>query len=265
MTPTAEPDYALLDRAGAASIFFPRTDARPAPPGAIDLRIDVEPGVEVAARFYAHDPAHPTILYFHGNGEVAADHDDIAPLYSEIGVNLFVAEFRGYGQSSGEPSLASLVGDAATIVESFHATLDAQGFADRRFIMGRSLGSHPALEIAAHAADRFRGLIIESGAANIQRLMSRLGLAETEEGAALVAHHESKIRGIRLPALLIHGERDDLVPVSQAADLYDWLSETERELLIIPNAGHNDLLWVGRQQYFAAIRELVESGVHPAT
>ena len=86
--------------------------------------------------------------------------------------NLFVTEFRGYGRSAGRPSVAHLVSDARPLAERFHATLDEQGFDERRFVMGRSLGSQPALEIAARAGDRFRGLIIESGAASIRRLLA---------------------------------------------------------------------------------------------
>ena len=66
----------------------------------------------MGARFYASERSRPTLLYFHGNGEIASDHDDIAPLDHEIGLNLFVAEFRGYGSSGGRPSVAGLIADA---------------------------------------------------------------------------------------------------------------------------------------------------------
>ena len=252
------PDYALLDRSGGGSVFYPRADSFPPPAGASDHLIEVEPGIAVAARFYTSDPSLPTVLYFHGNGEVASDHDDIAPLYHEAGLNLFVAEFRGYGKSGGRPSLAGVIADCRPIVESFHATLDQQGFDARRFVMGRSLGTHCALEIAAHDADRLRGLIVESGAANIRRMLGRLGLDGTSEGEALADLHEAKVRSIRLPALLLHGELDELVPVAQSAVLYDLLSETDRELVVIPGAGHNDILWRGLDQYFEAIGSLVQ-------
>ena len=139
------PDYALLDRSGGGSVFYPRGDSFPPPAGASDHLIEVEPGIAVAARFYTSDPSLPTVPYFHRDGEVASDHDDIAPLYHEAGVNLFVAEFRGYGKSGGRPSLAGVIADCRPIVESFHATLDQQGFDARRFVMGRSLGTHAAL------------------------------------------------------------------------------------------------------------------------
>lgn len=254
----AESPYALLDRAGAASIFFPRSDQRPPPPGARDLSIEVDAGIEVAARFYVQDAANPTVLYFHGNGEVAADHDDIAPLYHTIGLNLFVAEFRGYGQSNGQPSYEALVEDAHPVVDFFHAMLDQEGFDARRYIMGRSLGSQPALEVASRAAAHFQGLIIESGAGLIGRMLQRLGLDLSGEAAALADHHESKIRAISLPVLLIHGERDELVPIRAAIELDELLAETERELVVIPDAGHNDLLWRGQAQYFGAIAKFVE-------
>lgn len=252
------PDYALLDREGAAAtMFYPRPDRVPPPPGATDHAIEVEPGVTVGARFYITDPSRPSVLYFHGNGEIASDHDGIAPLYAAIGLNLFVAEFRGYGRSTGQPSAAALVADAHPVATYFHHALDEQRFAEPRFIMGRSLGAHPALELAATASMRFRGLIIESGAGDLRRMLDRLGLLDTELGIQLAVAHEAKVRSIRLPTLLIHGEWDELVPLAAAEALSGLLSAAPHNLTLIPGAGHNDLLWAGREQYFEAIAELV--------
>lgn len=259
MTGPTALDYGLLDRAGAARfIFYPRRDDNQPPPGAVDIDIAVEPDISVGARLYTAAPALPTILYFHGNGEVVSDHDGIAPLYQEIGCNLFVVDYRGYGRSGGAPSFATLVADAHAAAARFHAVLDERGFSGRRYLMGRSLGSHPALELAARLPERFSGLVIESGAANLRRLVEFIGASATAGDArALVKAHEAKIRAIRLPTLIIHGERDELIPVDHAAALYDLLEGTGRDLLIIPGAGHNDILWLGREQYFAAIQRFV--------
>lgn len=259
MTGGTWPDYGLLDRAGIGSIvFYPRRDHTPPPDGAVDLDIAAEPGVNLSARLYAADRAFPTILYFHGNGEVVSDHDGIAPLYHAAGCNLFVVDYRGYGRSGGRPTFAALVADAHAAAARFHAELDARGFTGARFVMGRSLGSHPALELAAHRPERLRGLIIESGAANLRRLAQFAGAnLPSVDVEALVEAHEAKIRSIRLPVLIIHGERDELIPVEHAAALYDLLENTERDLLIIPGAGHNDILWVGQRAYLAAIQRFV--------
>lgn len=254
--PMDTPDYSLLDRAGVGgAMFYPRPNDAPPPPGASDHAIPAAPDVEIGARFYLAAPAFPTVLYFHGNGEVAGDHDGIAPLYHAIGLNLFVAEFRGYGESTGTPSFASLVADAHPVASFFHATLDAAGCAPVRFVMGRSLGAHPALELAANAAERFAGVIIESGAGGLRRMLGRVGLLETELGGALAAAHEAKIASIGLPALLLHGEYDERVPLSTAEALHASLVATTSRLEVIPGAGHNDIIWVGREQYFAAIAE----------
>jgi uncharacterized protein len=253
-------DYGLLDRSGAATLaFYPRAEFGRPPGRATDYTFDVEPGVVLGARLYVAGRDRPTILYFHGNGEVASDHDGLAPHYFESGVNLFVFEFRGYGTSSGRPTSATLVSDARVAAAHFHATLDQLQFDVSRFVMGRSLGAHSALEVASNVASRFRGLIIESGAGDVRRFLARLGVdTAVGPGAALTDAHDAKIRGITLPTLIIHGERDELVPVARAAELYDTLQVADRQLVLIPDAGHNDLTWVGSEQYFTAIAEFVK-------
>lgn len=261
MADATDPDYGLLDRIGAGSMaFFPRPDPGPPPEGATDHRIEVAPGVEAAARFYRLGAEHPTLLYFHGNGEVVGDHDRFVHLFHEHGLNLFVAEYRGYGKSGGAPSMEALAADARPIAARFHALLDEEGYGPRRFAMGRSMGASPALEIAARAPDRFLGVVIESGAAGVRGMLERFGLAGREEALRLIAAHEAKIRSIRLPTMQLHGELDDLVPMSSAAELYGLLEDAPaRELVIIPSGNHNTILWVGREPYMAALRRFVDA------
>ncbi|HET7738480.1 MAG TPA: alpha/beta hydrolase [Tepidiformaceae bacterium] len=251
------PDYGLLDRAGFAQVaFYPRPDHRPPPPGASDIAFEVAPGVQLAARMYAAGAHLPTILYFHGNGEVASDHDDVAPLYRQSGLNLLVVEFRGYGESTGQPTFATLVDDANMVAGLAVDYLSGRAFNGPRFLMGRSMGAHSVLEIAANAADGFRGLILESGAGNARRWFERLPV-DPDAAAQLVSAHEAKIRSIRLPTLLIHGAVDELIPLELALEMQQMLAPVDPELLIIPGAGHNDILWVGHREYFAAISRFV--------
>ncbi len=260
-------DYAILDEAGApANMFFPRDDLWPVSNGARDEQFEVAPGIMIGARFFGSDPAWPTLLFFHGNGEIASDYDDISSIYEDRGINLLVAEFRGYGTSGGVPTVASLVGDADIVARAFHAFLDAEGYTGPRWIMGRSLGAHAAVEVAAQAAAGFTGLIIESGATNVRRSLERYGLLDTERGGLLARAHEAKIGSITMPTLIIHGQYDDLVPISAAHELFDLLtSSTPRKLVTIPEAGHNDLLFLGEQLYFDSIREFLDLPVGPLT
>ncbi|MEM7288579.1 MAG: alpha/beta hydrolase [Actinomycetota bacterium] len=253
----AGPDYSLLDRGGAsAQIFFPRPDPSPTPAGASDHVIDVGEGVTIAARRYEIDPAGPTIVYFHGNGEVAGDHDGIAPLHHSIGANLFVIEFRGYGKSTGVPSMEHLVADGAACGRRALELLDADGFDGPRLVMGRSLGANPALEVAANVPG-YRGLILESGAGNVRRFLSRFGLAGDAGLERLVADHEAKLATIALPTLIIHGLADDLVPVDNALATAELLTASAVTTELIDGAGHNDLLFVDARRYIEAIARLV--------
>ncbi len=250
-----DPDYALLDRRGLAQgLFYPRRDVSGPPQGATDHRVDVGDGVQVACRFYASDRSRPSLLFFHGNGEIASDYDTIAPAYHEIGANLFVADYRGYGASDGTPSFASLISDAHPVQDRFHALLDEEGFSSKRFVMGRSLGGLPAAELAATNHQRLAGLIIESSAPSLTRIRQRAGIDESDsEIARLVDAHAVRLAPIRLPVLHIHGEWDEIVPLQQGIAFYEELTTDAKQLVIIPGAGHNDIGWVGRELYFEAL------------
>ena len=250
------PDYGVLDRAGAAqSAFYPRRGGSAPPPFASDHLFEVAPGIQLGARFYVSGQELPTIIYFHGNGEVASDHDDVAQMYFRSGTNLMVVEFRGYGTSNGQPNFETLVTDSRVAVRLAHAMLDELGFSKARFVMGRSMGAHSALEIAANAPDGLRGMILESGAGNLRRWIERIGGGD--EGIRLAEAHEAKIRSIRLPTLMIHGERDELIPLDRAREVFEMLDPADRTLLVIPGAGHNDIVWLGAREYFAAIKDFV--------
>ncbi len=226
--------------------------------GATDHVVEVADGVAIAARRYETDRHGPTIVYFHGNGEVIGDHDGIAPLYGSIGANLFVCEFRGYGKSTGTPSMEHLVADGAVCGRRALDLLDADGFDGPRVVMGRSLGANPALEIAARVAG-YRGLILESGAGNIRRFVTRFGLGVTPELEQLVADHEAKLATIVLPTLIIHGLADELIPVANAVATADLLSGSDVTMELVEGAGHNDLLFVDARRYIASIARLIDA------
>jgi pimeloyl-ACP methyl ester carboxylesterase len=254
-----DPDYSLLDQGGvSAQIFFPRPDRSPTPAGASDHVVEVADGVSITARRYEIDADGPTIVYFHGNGEVVGDHDGIAPLYHSIGANLFVFEFRGYGRSTGSPTIEHLVSDGGMCGERALELLDADGFDGPRFVMGRSLGANAALEVAARVPG-YRGLILESGAGNVGRFVGRLGLQASAELDRLVAAHGAKLATITMPTLIIHGLSDDLVPVENALATAEFLTASEVTTELLEGAGHNDLLLVDPGRYIDSIARLIDN------
>ncbi|HOV42433.1 MAG TPA: alpha/beta hydrolase, partial [Syntrophothermus lipocalidus] len=67
----------------------------------------------------------------------------------------------------------------------------------------------------------------------------------------------SMIREIRLPALIIHGQLDTLVPISEAKLLFEQLGSLQKKIEVIPYADHNNIIYVGLQSYFKAIYDFV--------
>ena len=252
-------DYSLLDDPTILQfVFYPRGDWTPPPPEATDHLVPVEEGISIFCRFYPVSRSAPSILYFHGNGEVVCDHDWIAPLYSRIGVNLFVADYRGYGRSGGQPTFSSTAADARVILRYFLDTLESNGYTGPIFVMGRSLGSLSAVELASNYPEEMKGLILESGFADLGRVMRYLGLPLSIPSLDNFGRAGlERIRRIRMPVLIIHGEYDMLIPHSEATTFYENVGSKDKRLLTIPKADHNDIILVGMEQYFEAIREFV--------
>lgn len=259
-----EGNLSFLEAKEFGLLFFPRRDPNPRPgvPEVTDHLVEVEPGVQVGCRFYVAGPDCPSLLYFHGNVEIVGDHDWLAPLYTRRGINLFVADYRGYGFSGGEPSFSAMIRDAHPILESFEQVLAQRGYCQEAFVMGRSLGSIPALELAFHYQDQLQGLIVESGSANtFPRLARFVGLRVEEEVLEKMRaiSNKAKISSVRIPTLIIHAEQDEIVPLEEGMELYASSGAQNKKLLVIPRAGHNDLMVVGQKTYFETIEGFVKS------
>lgn len=260
----------VLDRPDVLGVLFhPRRDVAVPRLGAgvHTVRIPVDGDVHVGGKVFAARAGAPVILYFHGNGEIASDYEAIAPFYTRLGIGLFVVDFRGYGTSDGAPTATALLDDAWTCYERARDVLAGRGVeASEMFLMGRSLGSAAALEIADRAGDAISGLILESGFAYTFPLIERIGFLKIEDADEDRDGFGNlqKIARVEVPTLVIHGERDWIIPVTDGQALYDASPAADKTLVTIPGAGHNDLMLVGRKPYFDAIAKMCSAAQPPA-
>ncbi|MEL6307815.1 MAG: alpha/beta fold hydrolase [Chloroflexota bacterium] len=220
--------------------------------------------IALGYRLHVHHSSAPLLLYFHGNGEIATDYDGAAPFYHACGVSLMIVDYRGYGWSTGTPLASKMLPDAQVILDKLDSVLGEQGIVPGRplFVMGRSLGSAPAIYLALKNPDRLRGLIIESGYADAPSLFRRLGIPIPDDLAdddSLPINNGEKMRRVSTPTLVIHGERDVLIPVSHGKTLHENASNADKSLVIIPNAGHNNVGFTDIQKYFDAIKRFVDA------
>jgi fermentation-respiration switch protein FrsA (DUF1100 family) len=262
--------YDVLDRPEVTSVlFYPRRDVgvpRLAS-GVHSVRVMVADGIHLGGKIFAATAGAPWILYFHGNGEIASDYDTIAPFYTRLGMTLFVVDYRGYGMSEGMPTATALVDDAWAAFQCAPEIFEERGIeVGDAYVMGRSLGSAAALEIVDRAKDGVAGLILESGFAYTFPLIERIGFLQLADA---YEHKDGfgnldKVARAALPTLIIHGERDWIIPIADADALYEASASAKKTLVRIAGAGHNDLMMVGRQTYFKAIADFCGTASKPA-
>ena len=210
--------------------------------------------------YHLHDPHALTVVHFHGNGETVADYlGEFAEQFDRMGVNLLLAEYRGYGMSNGKPALASMLQDVGRIVS-------AAGVPQEKLIFfGRSLGSLYAI----HGIKLFpqaAGLIIESGIADpLERLLLRVtpqelgvSLEELQAEVLRLMDNQGKLARYGGKTLVMHTRNDGLVDVSHGERIYAWAGG-EKELKIFERGDHNSILQVNEREYFALVDRFIGS------
>ena len=257
MNADTTPAIAVLDRPEVLRYLF---HPRPEPPGtyhgtAQDLMIPVAPEASVGARFHVQAADNPNLLFFHGNGEIVADYDELGPIYNARGINLLAVDYRGYGRSSGHPSVAALLADSHAVFDFTRSWLAANGYTGPLILMGRSLGSAAVLELAAARQDGIDGLIVESGFALAAPLLRLLGIDPEQIGfeESRGFRNIDKIKAFSGPTLIIHAEFDHIIPYSDGQALWSASPAAQKHLLQIPGANHNDIFLRGMETYLAAV------------
>ncbi len=250
----------ILDHPAISSrYFFPRL-------GRLDAPFWVDCGThKLACHLHAPHPGARTLVHFHGNGEIVPDYlGDFVEAVASLGLNTFLVEYRGYGQSEGEPALTSMLDDVEVALEALGKP------AQELILFGRSVGSIYAI----HGASRWpevAALVIESGIADpLQRVLLRVRpdeigatMAAMQEAADQHLNHQRKMGAYTGPTLIMHTLYDNIVHVDHAERLAQW-SGAEATLEIFSKGDHNSILYANAPAYFAALKALID-GLPPLT
>lgn len=176
-----------------------------------------------------------TLLYSHGNGGNIGDRVAIARLLvAQLGVGVFMYDYRGYGRSEGAPSEAGLGADA----RAARAALLREGVAEDAIVYyGRSLGSAVTLDLAlAHPP---RAVVLEAPFASVRAMANRLlpGV-----GYLMATRWDSlaRIPHLRAPLLVLHGDADEVIPYTQGRALFEAAPEP-KTFFTIRGGRHYDM------------------------
>jgi len=257
-------DYSELDRPEVlAFLFHPRKEwGEPLSDLPFEeLRIPVDRDVAVGGRLHVRGKQAPTILFFHGNGEIVADYEDVAGLYVRAGINFLPVDYRGYGKSTGAPTVTAMMRDSHAILQFVRNLLEERGFSGPLLLMGRSLGSASVLELVSCYEPWVQGLVVESGFAHAEPLLRLIGV----DTRALGFREErgfrniDKIRTFPKPTLVIHAERDHIIPFADGQALFEACPARDKRFLPVPGANHNDIFLRGMPGYMEAVKALAQA------
>lgn len=227
--------------------FFPRRDVVDDP-----FWVDVD-GARLSC-FYPERDRENLCIYFHGNGETAADYVGYEAWFAEMEFDLLVAEYRGYGASTGSPMMESMLDDVADIVNASGKSPESVVF------FGRSVGSLYAIE-AASKFPNAKGLILESGIADVgERILLRASCEELgtdresfDQAIAARFEHQMKLRAFDGPVLILHAANDHLVSVTHADKNAAAIDAEKLQKVIFDFGDHNSIFAANRDQYMEAV------------
>jgi pimeloyl-ACP methyl ester carboxylesterase len=244
-------------------VFYPRKIPIPTnlSPNIKILQFEINKDQIIGGFFYLNDINLPTILLFHGNGEIAADYQYFLDFFFECGVNLAVVDFRGYGFSTGEPIYSSLISDAMPIYNKFYEWMNENNIKESLFLLGRSLGSVCVSEIGSHNPESLKGIIFESGFASMYNMMTRLfrvsGPGITIEGLRAFSN-DTRIIKFQKPTLVIHGKQDWIIPFDEGKLIYECIPDgVDKNLVLIEGAGHNNIFSF-KEEYTMPLKEFIQ-------
>ena len=232
------PDYDLSGDPGDVGLAFE------------DVRFTAADGVTLHGWFVpGSDDA--TLVLLHGNaGNISGRLRRLADLHRRLGMNVFIFDYRGYGLSEGRASEKGTYLDAEAALDYLGTRGDVdQG---RVALFGHSLGTAIAVETAVRR--EVYAVLLEAPFTSVRAMAAHSYPFVRGVGWILRTKYDSlsKIEGIGTPLMVIHGDRDDTVPIRMGSEIYEAAAEPKR-FIAIPGADHDDADVVGGEAYYDAI------------
>lgn len=228
-------------------IFLPQPSSYNDGPDILKLRSTN--GNLISALLLPNPAAEYTLLVSHGNAEDLGDDRDWLEGLRRAGFNVFAYDYQGYGTSQGRPSENGAYDDENAAYD--YLTTNLKVAPDRIIIFGRSVGSGPAVHLAARR--RAAGLILQSPFVSAFRVLTRLPLLPFDKFP-----NSKEIGNVHCPLLIIHGVNDSVVGLWHGKRLFE-LANQPKHFVAVEGADHNDLDIVAGARYPKAVQKFAAS------
>ncbi len=201
------------------------------------LRLTDADGTHVEAWFHKAREGFPTIVYLHGNGGNLGTRTHFIGLLVKEGFGLLGLDYRGYGASEGHPSEAGFYQDARAAIDYAGKSLSLPP--GKLILYGESIGTGVAVQMATEY--KVSGVVLQSP------YTSLLTLGQASYPWLPVKYLQldkfdslDKIKNVHAPLLIIHGERDSIVPVGHGKAMFEQ-ANGPKDVVYFPDKGHVDL------------------------
>ena len=222
-------------------MYFPDVSiadiARSEYPGGTSVNVTTADGFTLAGWYWPPPkPNAPVVVVFHGNAGHHGLRTEKAVAFTQPGFGVFIAGYRGYGGNPGSPTEQGLYADARAVLD----WLSSEGVSGERLVLyGESLGSGVAVQMATER--KVAAVVLESPYTSVPDVAAERYPFIPVRPLTLDRYDSlSKITRINAPLLIIHGERDTVVPVKYGRRLFEAAREPKKAVFF-PNAQHNDI------------------------
>lgn len=193
-----------------------------------------------------------TLLFFHGRSGNISDCLDKIHLFHDMGLDVFIIDYHGYGRSGGEPSERALTGDALTAY--FYLTEQRHVKPEHIYLYGQDIGAAVAIGLATKVSAA--GLITEGANASvIEKIKDDWPLIPWEYLLRNQFDSLAKIGDVHIPVLMLHSSDDEVVPFNDSRRLY-VLAHDPKQLVEI-HGSHRDAFVKSFDTYYDKVEQFV--------
>lgn len=238
------------------SIYFPMRDIELLPDAVglsyEDVYLDTDDGVRLNAWFIPAGDSRFTVLFCHGNGGNISHRIEKILILNQIGLDVFIFDYRGYGRSNGRPSEQGLYKD---VQAAYSYLVSEKGVSPERIIVyGESLGGAVAIDLAAKKS--VKALITESVFSSTEDMTKVIYPFLPTFFISSKFDSVSKIKDVTAPKLIIHSHNDEIIPFNQSIKLLQASPGPKKHLVLM--GSHNTYYIDSRDLYVSGILDFLQ-------
>lgn len=221
-----------------------------------DVDFVTDDNIKLHGWFIPNNNAKGTVLFFHGNaGNISHRLDSIA-IFNSLQLNVFIFDYRGYGQSEGKVTEKGTYKDAEAAWNYLNDTLGING--EQIIIFGRSLGASIATWLARKHTPA--ALVIESGFSSVPTMGQRLyPFLPIRWLAHLKYDTKQYVKNIACPVMVAHSKDDEIIPFEEGREIFEAAPEPKQFLEM--RGGHNDGFMVSGSNYVEGLKLFIHDAL----